>query len=776
MVPTGGSGVGAWTGLTVRMVDGGLQPGQLQERVDHHRLHGQPVTAPHRRGGGAVGRTAPPPSPPPHALVKTRTLPLLLSASASRCSSARPGRSGAGTGSGAAPAATTTLVEPGTPALSETNGTVTLSWTAATAPGAGTVDYFVQRRDEFGTTWADACGTTATVRITALTCDDVPGAGAWVLAGHRVLLLVDGHERRERRPRGRQSRPHAADRLDHRAVGRSAIVRGSITVSSDSADVESGVANARFQRSPHGVNTWTTIDVARHDRAVRGDVGHDRGRRRPLRPARDHDRQRRQLVHVADRQQTCASTTPRPRSRSPSSGPTGATKTGSTVYFKLRRRGQLRLRRHRHRRGLRRRVRRPSRRSPRRAGRRTPRETVSTPAGGPYSSSDVLVERPARATPASYTITATDVAGNTSTATITFSRRHDRADRRGHRTDRGVRVRARDGQRDRERHRRGRRRRQRAVPDLARGHQHVDQPRRRRHDVAVLRDLGDHRVHRRPLRRARRQHRQRRQLGRVGGDHQRAGRQHRAHGVARPRERRDGAYKPGDVVFFKANAAGSFGLVATVTDGGSRCGSRPRSRSSAPPTGRPTSAQTVSTPAGGRSRPAPSAGSPPARRPGTYGVTGTDAAGNTVTSAITFTVDSTAPTGSVTAPAAVGERAGQRGERHVELGRCGQWRRERAVPDLARGGEHVEQPRRRRHDVAVRHDVGHDDRLPRRPLRPARHHDRQRRQHVHQRDDRERAGRQHRADGLGHRASARPTRSSRAPTFVDVRTSSSPPP
>ena len=182
-----------------------------------------------------------------------------------------------GTGSGAAPAAAATLVEPGTPTLSETNGTVTVSWTTATPPGAGTVDYFVQRRDEFGTLWADACGTTATTRTTALQCDDVPGAGAWVwqVTAYFSSWTATSDE----------SDGLAVDNPDHTpptgsitAPSASAIVRGSVTVSSNSADAESGVNNARFQRAPHGVNTWTTIDVPDATPPYAVDVGHDRGR------------------------------------------------------------------------------------------------------------------------------------------------------------------------------------------------------------------------------------------------------------------------------------------------------------------------------------------------------------------------------------------------------------------------------------------------------------------------------------------------------------------
>ena len=50
-----------------------------------------------------------------------------------------------------------------------------------------------------------------------------------------------------------------------------------------------------------------------------------------------------------------------------------------------------------------------------------------------------------------------------------------------------------------------------AVPDVAPRHEHVDEPRSRRHDVALRRDVEHHHVHRRPVRPARRHHRQVRQ-------------------------------------------------------------------------------------------------------------------------------------------------------------------------------------------------------------------------------------------------------------------------
>ena len=58
---------------------------------------------------------------------------------------------------------------------------------------------------------------------------------------------------------------------------------------SNSADGGSGVATVVFQRSPVGAGTWTNQAA---------ELGHDRAGRRRLRPPRDHDRQRGQLLHL----------------------------------------------------------------------------------------------------------------------------------------------------------------------------------------------------------------------------------------------------------------------------------------------------------------------------------------------------------------------------------------------------------------------------------------------------------------------------------------------
>ena len=137
------------------------------------------------------------------------------------------------------------------------------------------------------------------------------------------------------------------------------------------------------------------------------------------------------------------------------------------------------------------------------------------------------------------------------------------------------------------------------------------------------------------------------------------------------------------------------------------------------------------------------------RRPGTYTVTVADVAGNTATSAFTFTADPTAPTGAITAPVAAANVRGAVAvtSSSADAG-CG--RRLGAVPDLTARRGNVVEPRCRRHHRAVHRELGHD-RLRRRALRPARRHDRQGREHLHVGDHRQRPGRQHRAYGIDHR-------------------------
>ena len=136
--------------------------------------------------------------------------------------------------------------------------TATLSWSAATAPGAGTVDYFIERRATSGSVWSDACGTTASTRITALGCSDVPGDGTFVwrvtaffhtwtaTSAASSSATIDTTP-----PTGSVTAPTSG-----------AAVKATVTVTSDSADAGTGVASAQFQTSPAGAGTWTNLGAA----------------------------------------------------------------------------------------------------------------------------------------------------------------------------------------------------------------------------------------------------------------------------------------------------------------------------------------------------------------------------------------------------------------------------------------------------------------------------------------------------------------------------------
>ncbi len=82
----------------------------------------------------------------------------------------------------------------------------------------------------------------------------------------RPLRPPRRHHRRRRqhhhlRPRRRRPRrQHRADRVGHRPAA-GANVRGTVTLTTDSADTGSGVATVTFQRSPANAGTWTTIDT-----------------------------------------------------------------------------------------------------------------------------------------------------------------------------------------------------------------------------------------------------------------------------------------------------------------------------------------------------------------------------------------------------------------------------------------------------------------------------------------------------------------------------------
>ena len=320
-------------------------------------------------------------------------------------------------GLGAATAATTTLVAPGTPAASQTNGTVTVTWTAATAPGAGTVSYFVERRVQPGTTFVNACGTTSTARVTSLTCAETPGAGTYVwrvtayfsswtaTSAESAALVVPNPDTTP--PTGNVTAPSAA-----------ANVRGTVSVTSNSADSGSGVASAQFQRSPNGANTWTTIGAA--DTTSPYSVSWDTTT--VLDGLYD-------LRVITTDNVGNAFTSPvvagvRVDNTAPSlslalSSPTNASITATTVYFRSSVAGSFTF------------VATVTDTGSGTASATFPlltatnwtthaAQTVSTPAGGPYSSTAFSWSAGA-STPSTYTITATDAAGNTTSTPITFS-------------------------------------------------------------------------------------------------------------------------------------------------------------------------------------------------------------------------------------------------------------------------------------------------------------------------------------------------------------------
>ena len=128
-------------------------------------------------------------------------------------------------------------------------------------PGVGTVDYHVERRTSGGTDWSDACGTTASSRITATSCSDTPGSGvfAWRVTAHFHSWTATSDESDELNVNAVDSTPPTGSVT---APAASANVRATVTITSDSADTESGVASALFQRSPHGADTWTDVASA----------------------------------------------------------------------------------------------------------------------------------------------------------------------------------------------------------------------------------------------------------------------------------------------------------------------------------------------------------------------------------------------------------------------------------------------------------------------------------------------------------------------------------
>lgn len=104
-----------------------------------------------------------------------------------------------------------------------------------------------------------------------------------------------------------------------------------------------------------------------------------------------------------------------------------------------------------------------------------------------------------------------------------------------------------------------------------------------------------------------------------------------------------GAYLNGTTLYYRGSAAGSFRLTDAVSDGGT--GPASASFPSIATTGWSHTAESVSTPSGGPFTSSTFSWSSVPSTPAAYSVTGSDVAGNTTATALTFANDSTAPTG-----------------------------------------------------------------------------------------------------------------------------------
>jgi hypothetical protein len=104
-----------------------------------------------------------------------------------------------------------------------------------------------------------------------------------------------------------------------------------------------------------------------------------------------------------------------------------------------------------------------------------------------------------------------------------------------------------------------------------------------------------------------------------------------------------GAYMSGTTLYYKADAAGTFRLIDSVTDRGSAPASA--AFPAIATTGWTHAAETVTTPSGGPYSSSALAWTANAAVPAGYSVTGADVAGNTSAAALTFTNDTTAPSG-----------------------------------------------------------------------------------------------------------------------------------
>ena len=186
------------------------------------------------------------------------------------------------------------------------NGSTTLASNSADA-GSGVDTVQFQRSPAGAGTWTNQASPWATTGVTdglydlRVVTTDIAGNSFTSAA---ITVRVDNTS-----PTGAISTP--AD---------GASVRASIAVASNSSDAR---LRCRHRRVPALAARARDLDDDRLRRpsAVLGRVRHDRGRRRRLRPARGHDRPRRQLVHLRPSSRS-RSTTPRRIRRSRRSLPT----------------------------------------------------------------------------------------------------------------------------------------------------------------------------------------------------------------------------------------------------------------------------------------------------------------------------------------------------------------------------------------------------------------------------------------------------------------------
>jgi hypothetical protein len=320
-----------------------------------------------------------------------------------------------GVGSGSAGAAVATFGAPGTPAVSVTASVASVSWSAASAPGAGAVDYHVERRETSDLIWRDVCGTTASIRITALECSDVPGDGtfewrvtaffhSWTAtSGTSTSVTIDSKP-----PTGSVTAPASG-----------ASVAGTLTVTSDSADDGTGVASAQFQTSPAGADSWTDLgaaDTTSPYSASWNTTTFSDG----LYDVRVITTDNAGLTFTSPTVTSVLVDNAAPSvSLALANGPTGAYLSAGKVYFKSNAAGSFGL------------VATVTDAGSGAASATFPSlsaagwtthnaETDTTPAGGPYASSTFVWASGASA-PATYTVSAADGAGNTATAAVTFT-------------------------------------------------------------------------------------------------------------------------------------------------------------------------------------------------------------------------------------------------------------------------------------------------------------------------------------------------------------------